>query len=160
MEFACWWRAASSKSSLSPPPSSHLRFAYRVRIENVGGEVVRLRATNKGHHRQLSTWKRCGAQGIIRRAAHAAPRPGVQYTSGAILRTQRGGMKGSYQMVTEGGEQFDAVIAEFALERPYSLNWRTLLWDPHAVGWNGCIVDEEHELAFAGTQREARAVVT
>ncbi len=39
-----------------------------------------------------------------------------------MLRTPRGTMHGSYQMETEGGATFDAEIASFALEMPYSLN--------------------------------------
>ena len=60
--------------------------------------------------------------GVIGEQPTLRPGQAFEYTSGAILRTQRGSMKGSYQMVTEGGDHFDATIAEFALERPYSLN--------------------------------------
>ena len=45
-----------------------------------------------------------------------------EYTSWCMLATPHGSMHGSYQMVTEEGEQFDATIAPFPLALPYSLN--------------------------------------
>ncbi|HNV03229.1 MAG TPA: Co2+/Mg2+ efflux protein ApaG [Vicinamibacterales bacterium] len=44
------------------------------------------------------------------------------YTSGCPLGTPFGMMKGSYRMVTEGGERFDATVAPFALSEPYTVH--------------------------------------
>ena len=60
--------------------------------------------------------------GVIGQQPTLKPGEAFEYTSGCVLTTPVGTMKGSYQMVTEGGDHFDAVIGEFALERPYSLN--------------------------------------
>ena len=51
-------------------------------------------------------------------------RPGekFEYTSGAVLQTRHGSMRGTYRMVMEDGRQFDAEIAPFPLTQPGSLN--------------------------------------
>ncbi|MBK6811773.1 MAG: Co2+/Mg2+ efflux protein ApaG [Sandaracinaceae bacterium] len=106
----------------SQPAAERFAFAYRVRIENVGSEVVQLRTRHWVITDSYKHVEEVRGPGVIGEQPTLRPGQAFEYTSGAILRTQRGSMKGSYQMVTEGGEQFDAVIAEFALERPYSLN--------------------------------------
>jgi len=45
-----------------------------------------------------------------------------EYTSACPLATQIGSMHGSYRMVTDGGETFDARIAPFTLAIPGVLN--------------------------------------
>ena len=51
-------------------------------------------------------------------------RPGedYQYTSGAVLETAVGTMRGSYQMLSEDGTRFDAAIPEFTLSVPRTLH--------------------------------------
>jgi ApaG protein len=106
----------------SRPAAERFAFAYRVRIENVGNEVVQLRTRHWIITDSYKHVEEVRGPGVIGEQPTLRPGQAFEYTSGAILRTQRGSMKGSYQMVTESGEQFDAVIAEFALERPFSLN--------------------------------------
>jgi ApaG protein len=57
-----------------------------------------------------------GAQPTLRPGEH------FEYTSGCVLHTTRGTMHGSYLMVGEDGERFEAQIAPFALQLPLSLN--------------------------------------
>jgi len=57
-----------------------------------------------------------GAQPTLRAGEH------FEYTSWAMLSTSFGTMHGSYQMVRDGGEQFDAEIPLFRLALPYTLN--------------------------------------
>ena len=45
-----------------------------------------------------------------------------QYTSGCPLNTPVGTMHGSFQMTTENGAQFDAIIDAFRLAVPSALN--------------------------------------
>jgi ApaG protein len=51
-------------------------------------------------------------------------RPGehFEYTSGAVLETPLGTMRGSYQMVADDGTTFDAVIDPFTLSIPRTLH--------------------------------------
>jgi ApaG protein len=57
-----------------------------------------------------------GAQPVLR------PGERFQYTSACPLRTSFGTMHGTYQMVTDDGDRFDAEIAAFSLSTPYALN--------------------------------------
>jgi uncharacterized protein affecting Mg2+/Co2+ transport len=43
---------------------------------------------------------------------------GFRYSSGAVIETPVGTMQGSYQMVADDGQQFDAPIAPFRLAMP------------------------------------------
>ena len=58
--------------------------------------------------------------GVVGRQPHLSRRA-VQYTSGCVPETPRGGY-GTYQMVRPDGSMFDAVIAPFYLSLPFSLN--------------------------------------
>ena len=46
------------------------------------------------------------------------PGQGFRYSSGAIIETPVGAMQGTYQMVADDGQQFDAPIAPFTLAMP------------------------------------------
>ena len=56
--------------------------------------------------------------GVVGEQPVLQPGQSFEYTSGCPLRTPHGSMHGSYQMVTAGGERFDAEIAPFALGEP------------------------------------------
>ncbi len=49
---------------------------------------------------------------------HLRPGQDFRYSSGAILETPVGAMEGSYQMVTDDGSHFDAMIPPFRLAVP------------------------------------------
>jgi len=51
-------------------------------------------------------------------------RPGddYEYTSGAVLETALGTMRGSYQMIADDGTHFDAHIPAFVLSIPRTLH--------------------------------------
>ena len=51
-----------------------------------------------------------------------APGESFEYTSGCPLSTPFGIMKGTYQMVTDDGDHFDAAIAPFTLSEPYTVH--------------------------------------
>ena len=46
-----------------------------------------------------------------------APGESFQYTSACVLKTSRGQMYGTYQMLRAGGHLFDAVVAPLSLGR-------------------------------------------
>ena len=59
---------------------------------------------------------------MVGRQPKLAPGKSFEYTSGCPLKTPFGSMQGTYQMVTAGGQRFDAEIAPFALSGPYTLH--------------------------------------
>lgn len=106
----------------SRPYAERFVFAYTVRIENLGDEPAQLRTRHWIILDGLGEREDVKGPGVVGETPRLQPGEGFQYTSGAILKTQRGSMRGTYQMFTDDGEQFDAVVGEFLLERPFSLN--------------------------------------
>ena len=55
---------------------------------------------------------------VVGEQPHLKPGQKFRYSSGAVLETPVGSMQGSYQMVADDGETFDAPIAAFRLAMP------------------------------------------
>ena len=106
----------------SSPDDGAWFFAYTVTLHNVGSDTVQLISRHwiitdaDGHVEEVRGPGVVGAQPVLK------PGERFQYTSACPLRTAFGTMHGTYQMVTEDGEQFDAEIAPFSLSTPYALN--------------------------------------
>ncbi|MBI5514988.1 MAG: Co2+/Mg2+ efflux protein ApaG [Deltaproteobacteria bacterium] len=106
----------------SSPGSREYVFAYTVKISNEGLSTAQLRARHwvitdgNGEVQEVRGEGVVGAQPTLRPGEH------FEYTSGCVLRTTRGTMHGTYLMVGEDGERFEAEIAPFALQLPLSLN--------------------------------------
>ena len=107
------------RSSLS---SRQFAFAYTVRIENQGEETAQLRSRHwiitdaNGNVQEVRGDGVVGAQPTLR------PGENFEYTSWCVLATPSGSMRGTYQMVTDRGQTFDADIAPFRLALPQTLN--------------------------------------
>jgi ApaG protein len=102
----------------SDPSKERWVFGYRVRIENRGEEAVQLltrhwRITD-GNGRVLEV----RGDGVVGEQPRLGPGEAFQYTSGTPVSTPSAIMVGSYQMVTDHGEQFDASIPAFSLDAP------------------------------------------
>jgi len=106
----------------SDPERGGWLFAYTVRIANVGGETVQLISRHwvitdaNGEVEEVRGPGVVGAQPVLK------PGESFEYTSACPLGTAFGTMHGTYQMLTEAGEYFDAEIAAFSLSTPYSVN--------------------------------------
>jgi len=106
----------------SSPATDQYAFSYTVRIANEGRETSQLRSRHwiitdgDGKVQEVRGDGVVGAQPTLRPGQH------FEYTSWCMLATPHGSMHGTYQMVTEDGEEFDAQIAPFPLALPYSLN--------------------------------------
>ncbi len=106
----------------SSPANHQYAFAYTVRISNEGHETSQLRSRHwiitdgDGKVQEVRGEGVVGAQPLLKPGQH------FEYTSWCMLPTPHGSMHGTYQMVTDGGDEFDANIAPFPLALPYSLN--------------------------------------
>src|SRR4030088_438743 len=106
----------------SQPFQSRWFFHYTVRITNEGHETVHVlrrhwTATDaNGHVQEVK------GPGVVGEQPVLGPGESFQYTSGWPLKTSAGVMRGTYQMVTEDGDHFDAEIAPFALHEPYTVH--------------------------------------
>lgn len=103
----------------SSPDEGHFVWAYHVRIENEGGDVVQLlnrhwRITDA--HGKIQEVR---GPGVIGEQPILAPGQAFEYTSGTPLPTPTGFMVGTYEMVTRAGERFDVRIPMFSLDSPH-----------------------------------------
>jgi len=102
----------------SEPSAGQWFFLYTVTIENLAEETVQLLTRHwiitdgNGHVEEVRGPGVVGEQPIL------APGEAFEYTSGCPLTTEVGKMEGTYQMITNSGQQFDAAIAPFTLATP------------------------------------------
>ena len=100
----------------SEPDERRWVWAYHVRIENHGGEIVQLisrhwRITDAtGHVVEVR------GEGVVGEQPRLKPGESFEYTSGTPLSTPSGIMAGSYQMVTRAGQSFEVAIPPFSLD--------------------------------------------
>jgi ApaG protein len=105
----------------SPRDGSYL-FQYDVRISNIGPETAQLISREWIITNADGEVERVKGPGVIGEQPVLAPGSSFEYTSYCPLKTAVGSMQGSYQMVTAGGDRFDAAIAPFTLAVPNALN--------------------------------------
>jgi ApaG protein len=106
----------------SQPALRRFVFAYEITITNHGSDVVQLRSRHWIITDAMGEVQEVKGPGVVGEQPVLSPGDSFRYTSGAVLPTARGTMRGTYQMHRADGAQFNAEIAEFLLERPYSLN--------------------------------------
>lgn len=105
----------------SSPEDNYYAWAYRIRIENKGKEVVQLHSrywqiTDKhGRIQEVRGLGVVGEQPVLR------PGEAFEYTSGAQLSTESGIMSGAYEMQGENGEMFRVNIPTFSLDSPHEI---------------------------------------
>jgi ApaG protein len=106
----------------SSPSDQQYFFTYTVRITNVGSERAQLVSrvwiiTDLDGHVE-----RVEGPGVVGRQPVLDPGEGFEYASFCPLKTPVGSMEGTYRMVTEAGDAFDAIIAPFSLAVPNALH--------------------------------------
>lgn len=107
----------------SVPQAGKFVFAYRVRIENVAaGMTVQLRNRHWIIEDQTGATEHVHGPGVVGEEPVLEVGTGFEYTSGAMLETPRGVMRGTYEFERPDGTMFEVEIAPFALSMPYSLN--------------------------------------
>lgn len=106
----------------SSPEEGRYLFAYHIIIENRGEEPVRLISRHWIITDGDGDSSEVEGAGVIGEQPHLAPRERFEYTSACPLPTPVGTMHGSFHMVSDSGEEFDALINAFTLAIPRSLN--------------------------------------
>jgi ApaG protein len=97
-------------------------FAYTVRIANDGTAPAQLVTRHWIITDGNGKVQEVRGDGVVGQQPSLAPGEAFEYTSGCVLETPHGTMRGTYQMVRPDGERFDAEIAPFLLAMPNSLN--------------------------------------
>ena len=101
---------------------SQYAYAYTITITNNGESGAQLRTRHWLIQDESGEVEEVIGEGVIGQQPHLSPGESFEYSSGAIISTVTGSMKGSYGMINDQGQRFDAVIPEFTLSEPYTLH--------------------------------------
>jgi len=103
----------------SSPDEEHYVWAYKVNIENGGGETVQLLNRHWKITDKFGRLQEVKGPGVIGEQPVLKPGESFEYTSGTPLPTPSGIMVGSYEMENASGVRFDVDIPAFSLDSPY-----------------------------------------
>ena len=106
----------------SVPRAHRYVFQYTVRIDNEGVSSAQLRTRHWIITDAVGKVEEVRGPGVVGQQPNLEPGQHFEYTSGCVLQTSRGEMRGTYHMHRADGQMFDAEIAPFVLALPHSLN--------------------------------------
>ena len=106
----------------SSPEQNYYVFAYTITIQNRGRQAAQLLTRHWVITDSNRKVQEVRGDGVIGEQPRLKPGEQFVYTSGTMLETAVGTMKGSYQMLAEDGSRFDAPIEEFVLSTPRVLH--------------------------------------
>ncbi len=113
---------SGTPSSQSEPDNERYVFSYTITIRNEGGVPAQLLSRHWVITDANGNVQEVKGEGVVGEQPHLKPGEGFQYTSGAMIATPVGSMRGSYQMLTDSGDEFDAEIPAFTLAIPRTLH--------------------------------------
>jgi ApaG protein len=93
-------------------------FSYTIYITNRSDLTITLRNRHWIITHADGSVEEIIGEGVIGETPELAPGDSYSYTSGALIPTPVGSMKGSYGFVTNDGQSFRAEIPEFTLHDP------------------------------------------
>ena len=106
----------------SAPEEDRYVFAYTIHILNRGKVPARL----LGRHWVITDAngkvEEVVGEGVVGEQPWLRPGKGSEYTSGAVLETSLGTMRGSYDMLADDGTRFAAPIPAFTMPVPRTLH--------------------------------------
>ena len=101
-------------------------FAYTVTIVNTGNIAAQLLSRHWIIRDANNHVQEVKGDGVIGLQPMLQPNESFEYTSGTVLDTTDGEMRGSYQLMAVDGTCFEAIIAPFVLMQPSFLINRVL----------------------------------
>jgi ApaG protein len=109
---------ASYAPEQSDPETGEYLWVYTVEIENHGKQTVQLMSRRWIITDALNRAQEETGEGVAGEQPQLKPGEAFRYSQTSTLATPSGSMRGGYQMVTDAGEEFEAVIPEFSLHLP------------------------------------------
>lgn len=106
----------------SLPEQEHFVFSYTVTMKNKGVEPAKLISRHWVITDAENRTQEVRGKGVIGQQPYLLPGDEYTYSSGTVLETALGFMHGSYQMQTDDGSKFDALIPTFRLAVPGMLH--------------------------------------
>ncbi len=102
----------------SEPGNHRYVWAYKVTIENLGGETVQLKSRYWRITDASGRVQEVRGEGVVGEQPVLAPGERFEYTSGTPLTTPSGIMMGRYYMETVDGRGLEVDIPVFSLDQP------------------------------------------
>jgi ApaG protein len=102
----------------SEPTDHRFVWAYKVKIENQGGDTVRLKSRYWRITDAFGRVQEVRGEGVVGEQPVLAPGESFEYTSGTPLTTSSGIMVGRYFMETGDGRSLEVDIPAFSLDSP------------------------------------------
>ena len=106
----------------SDPGNNHFVFSYTVTIKNNGNIPAKLLTRHWIITDGDGETQEVKGEGVVGETPYLRPGEDFEYTSGTMMRTPIGTMRGSYQMVADDGVNFEAEIPPFSLNVPKVLH--------------------------------------
>ncbi|BAZ95242.1 protein ApaG [Thiohalobacter sp. COW1] len=106
----------------SSPEDNRYVFAYTITIHNTGSVAAKLLTRHWIITDSNGKTQEVRGEGVVGEQPHLTPGERFQYTSGTMIETSVGSMRGSYQMIADDGVEFDAEIPAFTLSIPRTLH--------------------------------------
>ena len=106
----------------SDPAADRYIFAYTITIANNGTEAAQLISRHWVITDADNVTQEVKGLGVVGEQPLLRPGESFEYTSGTAMATPVGTMRGSYQMVAEDGNKFEAEIPAFTLSMPRVLH--------------------------------------
>jgi ApaG protein len=114
--------AAQYVADQSKPEANRYVFAYTVSLRNVGVMPARLLSRHWIITDANGKIEEVRGDGVVGEQPRLQPGEHYEYTSGAVLETQVGTMRGAYLMHADDGTDFETPIPEFVLSVPRTLH--------------------------------------
>lgn len=102
----------------SEPKDNRYVFSYTITIRNEGAVPAKLLSRRWLITDANGKVQEVRGDGVVGEQPHLQPGQGFRYSSGTVIETPVGAMEGTYFMVADDGEQFDAPIPVFRLAMP------------------------------------------
>jgi ApaG protein len=102
----------------SDPKERRFVFAYTITLRNEGQTPAKLLTRHWIITDADGKVQEVRGDGVVGEQPHLKPGQGFRYSSGTMIATPVGSMQGTYQMIADDGERFDAPIAPFRLAMP------------------------------------------
>jgi ApaG protein len=106
----------------SDPAADRYVFSYTISIANTGTVAAQLISRHWIITDADSVTQEVKGLGVVGEQPLLRPGESFEYTSGTAMATPVGTMHGTYQMVAEDGNKFDAEIPQFTLSMPRVLH--------------------------------------
>src|SRR3569833_2404154 len=102
----------------SDPNEHRFVFSYSITIRNEGAVPARLLTRHWIITDANGKVQEARGDGVVGEQPHLKPGQGFRYTSGAVIETPGGAMQGTYEMIDDEGQRFDAPIQPFQHTMP------------------------------------------